>query len=343
MAGWEELHRNSIVVDGHIDTLISVVKGKRKLGRESEEGHADFPRLRRGGVDVQLFAHYIEPDFKPDRGLLRFMQMADAFFGEIEENSDVAGHAKTVADIHRLRAEGKLACVMSIEGAEAISGDLGVLRVLSRLGVRVIGLTWNQRNLLADGIGEARTGGGLTELGVAAVREMDRLGVVVDVAHLSDPGFWDVVDVSTRPFVASHSNARAVCDHPRNLTDEQIRALAKGGGVMGMNFAPNFVHPELGSAAHPLSGSRGAEGAPRATLDMVLDHIDHIVNLVGPQHVGLGSDFDGIGDTPDGLENATKLPHVTRGLVDRGYSEGDIQDILGGNFLRVFEEVWPSA
>ncbi|MFO7942507.1 MAG: dipeptidase [Bacillota bacterium] len=336
-----ELHRDALVVDGHIDTLIAAVKGKRKLGERSDEGHADFPRLREGGVDVQLFAHYIEPDFKPDRGLLRFMQMADTFFREVEENSDVAGHARTVADIERLRDRGKLACVMSIEGAEAIRGDLGVLRVLFRLGVRVIGLTWNQRNLLADGIAEARTGGGLTELGVAAVREMDRLGIVVDVSHVSDPGFWDVVEVSSRPFIASHSNSREICDHPRNLTDDQIRALARAGGVMGMNFAPNFVHPELGAKADSIYGSRGAEGAPRANLEMVLDHVDHIVGLVGPEHVGLGSDFDGIGDTPDGLENATKLPDLTDGLFRRGYPEKDIRAILGGNFMRVFREVWP--
>ncbi|MFP4201179.1 MAG: dipeptidase [Clostridia bacterium] len=337
-----ELHRDALVVDGHVDTLMAAVKGQRKLGERSHEGHADFPRLREGGVNVQLFAHYIEPDFKPDRGLLRFMQMADAFFREVEENGDIATHVKTVSDIERLRAEGKLGCVMSIEGAEAIAGDLGVLRVLFRLGVRVIGLTWNQRNLLADGIGEARTGGGLTELGVAAVREMDRLGVVVDVSHLSDPGFWDVVEVSRRPFVASHSNSRAVCDHPRNLTDDQIKALARAGGVMGMNFAPNFVHPDLGAKADPVSGSRAAPNAPRATLEMVLDHIDHIVELVGPEHVGLGSDFDGIGDTPDGLEDPTKLPDLTAGLLRRGYPEDDVRAILGGNFLRVFREVWPS-
>ena len=338
-----KLHREALVVDGHVDTLIAAVKGKRSLGERSAEGHADFPRLLEGGVDVQLFAHYIEPDFKPDRGLLRFMQMADAFYREVRANPGLVGHAKSVEDIERLREAGKLACVMSIEGGEALQGDLGVLRMLFELGVRVIGLTWNQRNRIADGIAEARTGGGLTEFGVAAIREMNRLGIVVDVAHVSDPGFWDVAEISEKPFIASHSNARAVCDHPRNLNDDQIAALARAGGVMGMNFAPNFVHPELGAMAHPLSGSKAGEGAPRATLEMVLDHVDYIVELVGPQHVGLGSDFDGIGDTPDGLEDATKLPAITAGLLDRGYSEPDIRDILGGNFLRVFREVWPKG
>ncbi len=336
-----KLHRDAVVVDGHIDTLVSIVKQQRTLGKRSDEGHADLPRLREGGVNVQLFAHYIEPAYKPDRGLLRFMQMADAFLSEIAANADHAGHAKTVDDIERLIEEDKLAAVMAIEGAEAIQGDIAVLRMLARLGVRVIGLTWNQRNALADGIGEARTRGGLTELGVRAVREMNQLGIVVDVAHLADPGFWDVVDVCEAPFIASHSNARAVCDHPRNLTDDQIRALAAAGGVMGMNFAPNFVHPELGARVHPVSGSLAPDDAPRATLGMVLDHIDHIVNLVGPDYVGLGSDFDGIGDTPDGLENATCLPGITAGLVERGYSEPAIRAILGGNFLRVFREVWP--
>lgn len=317
-----DLHHRSLVVDTHVDTLLAAAYGRRSLAERSDEGHVDFPRLKEGGVNVQFFAHYIEPAFKPDRGLLRFMQLADVFYREVEASQGAAEVAFSVQDIRRITDEGRVACILAIEGGEAIQGDMGVLRMLYRLGVRSIGLTWNQRNALADGVGEARTGGGLTNVGVKAVKEMNRLGVLVDVSHLTEPGFWDVVEVSDKAFIASHSNAKAVCDHPRNLTDEQITAMAKKGGVMGMNFAPAFVHPET------------------ATLKGVLDHIDHIVDLVGIEHVGIGSDFDGIGSTPAGLEDVTCLPRLTEGLVDRGYSDEDITAILGGNFLRVCERVW---
>ncbi len=339
----DKLHRESLVVDTHVDTLLACVYGRRSLTECSEEGHVDLPRLRDGGVNVQLFAHYIEPAYKPDRGLLRFMQMADVFFSEVEKADD-AEVAYSGEDIERINGESKIACVLSIEGGEAIQGDLGVLRVLHRLGVRCLGLTWNQRNQLADGVGESRTGGGLTRIGVKAIEEMNRLGIVVDVSHVSKPGFWDVVEVSEQPFIASHSNARAVCDHPRNLTDEQICALAESGGVMGMNFAPYFVDEEVRREAQRIrSQGLGREDmTKKASIDSLLDHIDHIVDLVGIEHVGVGSDFDGIGDTPEGLEDVTCMPRLTEGLIQRGYEDDKIRAILGGNFMRVFKQVWGS-
>lgn len=316
------LHRDALIVDTHCDTLLSLMRG-RPLGERRDEGHIDLPRLREGGVGVQFFACYIEPQFKPDRGLKRVLQQIDAFYQAVEANRDQIEVALTVADIERIRAAGKVAAVLAIEGGEAIDGDLAALRMLHRLGVRSFGLVWNQRNLLADGIGERRTHGGLTTLGVEAVREMNRLGMVVDVSHLNDEGFWDVIETSTSPIMASHSNSRAICDHPRNLTDDQIRALAKNGGVMGMNFCPAFVRSE----------------GP-VTVDHLIDHIDHIVDLVGFDHVGLGSDFDGINDVPQGLEDVSRLPNLTRRLVERGYSEENIRKILGGNHLRVLKAVW---
>ncbi len=339
----EKLHSDSVVVDTHIDTLLACIKGQRSLGQRSCEGHVDVPRLHEGGVNVQLFAHYIEPAFKPDRGLLRFMQMADEFFSQIQRLDD-AEVAFSCADIQRIASESKVACVMSIEGGEALQGDLRVLRMLHRLGVRCLGLTWNQRNLLADGVGESRTCGGLTRLGVRAVEEMNRLGIIVDVSHLAEPGFWDVVKICKQPFIASHSNARAVCDHPRNLTDKQIVALAEAGGVMGMNFAAYFVSETVRKEAMRLRsrGLRPGDMKAVATLDDLLDHVDHIVRLVGVDHVGIGSDFDGISQTPQGLEDVTKLPLVTEGLLRRGYDEEDVQRILGGNFMRVFRQVWGS-
>lgn len=326
------LHHSAIVVDTHCDTLLRVVGRNQPFGQKAEpyrlrdlhsEGHIDLPRLITGGVDVQFFAAYIEPIYKPDRSLLRTLQIFDAFFTELAANEDQMLLVRQAADIDRAQAEGKIAAVMAIEGGEALEGDLGVLRVLHRLGVRAIGLTWNQRNNIADGVGDCRSGGGLSEFGAAVIAEMNRLGILVDVSHLSDPGFWDVIALSEQPIIASHSNSRAVCNHRRNLTDEQIKALAKNGGVMGMNFCASFVRED----GHP-------------TLDDLLNHVDHIVQLVGPEHVGLGSDFDGIGAAPEGLDDASRMPLLTEGLVKRGYSETAIRQILGENYLRVFRQVW---
>jgi membrane dipeptidase len=177
------------------------------------------------------------------------------------------------------------------------------------------------RSELADGASQNRTRGGLTTLGVEAAEEAQRLGIVMDVSHLSDAGFWDLIEIVKKPLIASHSSCRALCDHPRNLADDQVRAMADRGGVIGVNFAPNFIHPV------------------KATVERVVDHIDHIVSLVGIDHVGLGSDFDGISTTPEGLEDVTRMPNVTKVLVDRGYSSSEVKKILGENHLRVFKQV----
>ena len=316
-----EFHQRCTVVDTHVDTLLRFMDGKRSLGDRREEGHVDLPRLADGGVDVQFFACYIEAEYKPDRGLKRALQMIDALYQQLERNSDRMTLCTTSDQIAKAVAVGKVAAILAIEGGEAIGDDLAALRALHKLGVRSMGLVWNQRNLIADGVGERRAKGGLTNFGVEVVKEMNRLGIVVDVSHLTDPGFWDVIEIAKAPIMATHSNARAVCDHPRNLTDDQIKALAENGGVMGMNFAPAFVHKD------------------KATVNGVLDHIDHIVELVGPDHVGLGSDFDGIGSTPEGLEDVTRIWHITDGLFRRGYREEDVEKILGKNHLRVIREV----
>lgn len=328
----QQLHQAALVVDTHCDTLLRVVGRSFGHGQgqpayhlrdRHSEGHIDLPRLRAGGVNVQFFAAYIEPIYKPDRALRRTLQIFDAFYQELAANGDQMLLATSVADIKAAQEQGKLAAVMAIEGGEALEGDLGVLRVLHRLGVRAIGLTWNERNNIADGVGDCRSGGGLSEFGAAVIAEMNRLGILVDVSHLSDPGFWDVINISRHPIIASHSNARAVCNHRRNLTDDQIKALAKNGGVMGMNFCAAFVRED---------------GQPK--LDDLLNHIDHIVQLVGPHHVGLGSDFDGISAAPAELADASCMPLITEGLVRRGYSDEHIRLMLGGNYLRVFEQVW---
>lgn len=320
----KQLHEKALVIDTHCDTIMGVVNGKYGLGEERDYGHIDLPRMKRGGVTTQLFACFIEGQYKPTRSLRRCVQMIDAIYAQEALNPDVMEIAFTAADVERIHQSGKVCAIISIEGGEAIEGDLGVLRMLHKLGVRAIGLTWNQRNDIADGVGEIRAKGGLTNFGVSAIQEMNRLGIIVDVSHLTKPGFWDVIELSTAPIIASHSNAEAVCNHIRNLDDDQIRALAKNGGVMGMNFCPPFVVES---------------GEP--TLNDMLDHVDHIVKLVGPDHVGIGSDFDGIGSAPIGLEDVSKMGNFTRGLVARGYSDEDILKILGGNYLRVFKQIFP--
>jgi len=325
---------DALVVDTHCDTLKCLSprftrprdsmwddRSAFGLGERSTLGHVDIPRLTEGGVDCQVFAVSSSRERTPPYALRTALEMIDVFYRECERNGETIAPVTCYREIVDAVEGGRVAAMLSIEGADVIEGELGMLRVFHRLGVRMVGLVHSLRNLLADGVVDRRTGGGLSELGVQAVEELDRLGVIVDVSHINDAGFWDVMEVARGPVVASHSNCRAVCDHPRNMTDEMIVALAEGGGVMGMNFAPSFVH-----ATDPSVGT-------------LVDHIDHIVELVGPDHVGLGSDFDGIPSTPLGLEDVTKMPRITSELVKRGYGEEDVRKILGGNHLRLIKQV----
>jgi len=321
------LHGEAVVVDTHCDTLMQFMPPSydqppaRRLGERSERGHIDLPRMVEGGVDCQTFAMYTGRREGQHDALLVANQMADIFYREMEANADRIVPVTTAGGIVAAKGACKRSGLLAIEGAEPLMGDLGVMRNFYRLGVRMLSFTWNWRTPFADGISADRSESRLTDLGVRALEEMDRLGIVLDVSHMCDTCFWDVADVEEGPFIASHSNSRLVCDHKRNLTDDMIRALADHGGVMGMNFAPAFVSKEA------------------ATVERLVDHVDHIVRIVGPDYVGLGSDFDGIGTTPAGLEDVSRMPKITRELVRRGYEDEDIVKILGGNHLRVFGKV----
>jgi len=323
----KEIHQKAIVFDGHCDTILEVMNHKRTLEKKSTSGHLDIPRMKEGGIDVQFFAVFIEDIYKPDRSLKRTLQLIDCFYKEIEKNqNDIADDISLVTNynqIEEVNRAGKIAAILSIEGGEALEGDLGVLRILYKLGVRLLTLTWNQRNRIADGIGESRTGSGLTEFGLKVIDEMNDLGMIIDVSHLSETGFWDVFKRSKTPIVASHSNCYALCPHLRNLKDEQIKALADKEGVIGITFVPNFLTQEK----------------RKTTVKDVVKHIDYLVEKVGVDYVGLGSDFDGTGDLPLGLEGVDKIPNLTEELLDRGYKEREIEKILGGNFLRAFKEI----
>ncbi len=325
----QTLHQQSIIIDGHCDTLMNLQMrsdGFPPALKQMEEnkGHIDLERLKQGGITAQNFACYLSDQFLPARAVRETLRMIDTFYRWQEENAADLCLATCAADIERAKAEGRVAGLLSLEGAEGLEGDLGVLRMFYRLGVRWIGLTWNRRNHAADGLSESRTGGGLTEFGVKLVHEMNRLGMLVDIAHLAPKGVEDVFALCEGPVIASHANARALCDIPRNLTDEQLERLAASGGVVGVVFVPSFI-------------TRGEEPA---TLDMLLDHIDHIVRVAGIDHVGLGSDWDGFFSPPPvGLQDVSQTPNLTAGLLKRGYSAEAVQKILGGNWLRVIRQV----
>jgi membrane dipeptidase len=322
------LHKEAFVVDTHCDTLMQFLPQPwgsppaRKLGERSERGHIDLPRMIEGGVTCQTFAIFTGRRAIVPEAPLMAMKMVDQFYSEIEANPEivaVTSHDEIVA----AKKAGKVCGLLSLEGAEPLMGDLALLRVWYRLGMRMLSFAWNWRTPFADGLNAKRSESKLPELGVQALEEMDRLGILFDVSHLADSVFWDAADVIKGPFIASHSNARALCGHARNCTDDMIKAIADHGGVLGMNYAPQFI----------------VDGGENVTVMDMVDHIDHIVKLVGPDHVGLGSDFDGIGPPPKGIESVDQTPNVTRELVKREYSDEDIMKILGGNHMRVFKEV----
>lgn len=290
-------------------------------------GHVDLPRLMEAGVGLQVFALFSDPAHRDVGYTIRTLEMIEDFYHGLDTfggDSRVAPQVVlTRHDVNKARRG--IGILLSIEGGEALGGSLRVLHSFFRLGVRAMGLVWNHRNELADGVEAGASASGLTPFGKQVVASMEDLGMVVDVSHLSEASFWDLVRTARRPFIASHSNARALCDHPRNLTDAQIRAIADYGGVIGINFHSPFLR------------QRG-----RADIDDVVAHIDHIASLVGIDHVGLGSDYDGIPETPIGLDDVTYLPRLADELLLRGYRRSEVEAVMGENFARLFEQLLPS-
>lgn len=314
------LHKRYPVVDGHADSILGVLDGKRTLAERSEIGHLDWPRSLESGLTCTVQAAFPDPVYYPVAPK-RVGQAIDGLLQQIEAGGPQVRLALTAADIREAHGQGQLAVMLNIEGAEGIQGSLALLRNYYRLGVRMMGLVWNHRNEVADGASEEGSGGGLTKFGKEVVREMNRLGMLIDLSHITAPGFYDVLELSEQPVLFTHGNCRNLWDHARNLTDEQIKALAAKGGVFGISFVNAFMNKET------------------ATLGTVADHIDHVCQLLGSaDYVAYGSDLDGC-TPPPGLENVTKLPHLTAELLSRGYSESDMAKILGGNYLRVFEQV----
>ncbi|MCS6952851.1 MAG: dipeptidase [Bryobacterales bacterium] len=358
------LHRSLLIVDTHNDVTSRTVEGF-DLGRPDGRGHTDLPRLRAGNVGAVFFAAYVAAGYAAQgRAAHRALEMIDTIRHDIVDRHPTDFVlALTAADVERAHREGKIAALIGIEGGHAIEDSLRLLRSFYRLGVRYMTLTHSNTNNWADSSGDeddprVKRHNGLTAFGRDVVREMNRLGMIVDISHVSDKTFWDVLETSRAPVMASHSSCRSLANIARNMSDEMIVALAKKGGVIHINFGCEFVSQASASAspwanrdlarklreipdaaARAAAIRKAAAEMPRATMADVVAHIDHVVKLAGVDAVGIGSDFDGVGCTPEGLEDVSKFPNLTRALLERGYSESDIRKIYGGNTLRLMREV----
>ena len=367
-----DVHFRAFAVDMHADTTQRLVDEDVDITQRLSDGHFDSVRAREGGLDAQFFSIWVEPQLFGGGGPAA-VKRADDQIAAVHEltrrHPDLWEFANSADDVRRIVSGGKLAALTGLEGGYAIDEKLENVERYYKMGVRYMSPAWSISTSWAGSSGDAEgKSRGLNEFGRDVVREMNRLGMMIDVSHVSDPTFWDIVNTSTKPIIATHSGCRAIANVPRNLTDEMIQALAKTGGVVNVIFYPEHIEPgwsvrkqkvdaEIAAlvqqASNAESGSavrkkmardrvRQEEYAirlPPVGVSRLVDHIDHIVKLVGVDHVGMGSDFDGVQSTLSDLKDVSQLPNLTRELLRRGYSETDVQKILGGNMLRVMEEV----
>ena len=373
------VYREAIVIDTHNDMPSRMLDDgydpdvRNPPGFGPREGHTDLPRLMESGLTAEFMSAWIDAPYaaRPGASFERAMQHVSTIHAWVDRHPDRLTFATTAADVRRAKKEGKVAILIGVEGGHAIESSLDRLRDLHASGVRYLTLTWNNglpwagASIGADG---TRTGG-LTPFGREVVREMNRLGMLVDLSHVSDSTFFDAIAVSSAPVIASHSSARALSDYPRNLSDDQLRAIARNGGVVNINFFSRFLDSEYRARAEEVDAQIAraraatpdgpAGSAQRATLSarrdslmaalpqtpfsVLIDHIDHVARIAGIDHVGLGSDFDGVSALPVGMEDVTRLPRIAQALLDRGYSEKDVARMLGGNMLRVMDRVLVGA
>ncbi|HET9696690.1 MAG TPA: dipeptidase [Terriglobales bacterium] len=366
------IHNSAIVIDTHADTPGRFVDENFDMASDSGEGHMDFAKAERGNLGAEFFSIWVDP--KITTGYTkRALDMIDSVHEQAQKHPDRMVMAYSADDIVKARTgpHKRLAALMGVEGGHAIENDIRVLREFYRLGARYMTLTWSNTNEWADSSGDItettiQHHNGLTDFGKDIVREMNRLGMMVDISHVADKTFYDAIEVSKAPLIASHSCARALSDHPRNMTDDMLRALAKNGGVVMVNFYSQFVDDnyrkayqaqadEKKKAVEAYKAEQRAKGLPdadtskmdkewaakipRPPFESLINQIDYMVKVAGVDHVGLGSDFDGIDSLPQGIDSVADLPKITEALVQRGYTEEQIHKILGGNLLRVFREV----
>ena len=357
-----KLAAEAIGIDSHIDTVQRVLVMGEDLGKRWDVGHVDIPRLREGGTHAPFFALWVPVYFPGAEAVRRTLDLRDAMQSVLDTHKDQMELATTAADIRRIVKAGKISVFLTVEGGHTIDDDLRVLRMYYQLGVRSMTLTHSRNNNWADSATDKPVHNGLTDFGKGVVREMNRLGMLVDVSHVADKTFYDALSVTTKPVIVSHSSMRALSDVPRNVTDEMLWALAKNGGVIGISFGEGFVNPKDAEAlesaiktettAPTLTGRAlddyaaedvrnlfGTRVKVAATVVDVADHIDHAVRIAGIDHVGIGSDFDGVSGPPNGLDDVSKMPALIEVLLERGYAERDVKKILGENYLRVIREV----
>ena len=331
-----DLHRRAFTVDAHFDLTYDVAN-RRERGQKKAIETNFLPQFKSGGLDLLVSAIFIDDFFLPEMGLRRALDQISYLHEEIDESPGQFRICRSTADAYAAQAAGETALFLSLEGAEPLQNNLQLLRIFYELGVRGLGLVWSRRNYVADGafFSETREGrkGGLTSFGVELIEKAEALGMFIDVSHINDEGFWDVIDVATKPLIASHSNCRSLAGSMRNLTDDQIRAIAKNGGVIGMNSIDIFIR----------------DNETEINVSHFIDHVDHIVNICGFEHVGIGFDLcDNFKDylqvgpaveTCDVIKTHAGLGDFTEGLIVRGYRDSEIIAILGGNFMRFFSEI----
>ena len=363
------LHFDAIVIDTHSDTTPRFQDETWRFGERHADGHEDLPRMREGGLDAQFWSIYMGRTEGRGAAVREAVERIDAVHELVRRYPDDLAFATTADDVRRAVTDGKIANLMGVEGGHIIEASLPVLRTYHRLGVRYMTLTHSFNTTWADSSGTnevpAPEHGGLTDFGREVVHEMNRLGMMVDVSHVSDDTFFDALEATRAPLLASHSSTRAVADHPRNMSDEMLRALSRNGGVVMINFYSGYIDASLVQpirslfarlspaiaalreryADDPRARSRAfdallaGEEIPRTSLDVLLDHFDHAIRVAGPDHVGLGADWDGVASMPRGMEDVSRLPALTRGLLARGHSPQTVRKVLGGNLLRVMDEV----
>ena len=368
----QDLHFNSIVVDTHDDTTQRLLDPKFDFGARHTDGSVDLPRMRDGGMDAIFFSIWIPGTVTGPAAVQRAMQQIAAVRETVARHPNDLVLCTTAQEVRNAKAAKKIAALMGVEGGHMINNSLANLDQFYTLGVRYMTLTHTVNTDWADSSGDKPAHDGLTPFGKQVIAEMNKLGMMVDISHVADKTFYDVLAVSQAPVIASHSSCRALCSAPRNMTDDMIKALAAKGGVIQINYHVGFLsqkfqdaskaNPELGKQIEAESKKRcaGNEACelieadkitreyvaqgklPRVEWTEIIDHIDHAVKLVGADHVGLGSDFDGA-DMPYGMEDASHLPQITNALLAKGYSPADIQKILGGNTLRLMQDVEATA
>ena len=357
-----KLAAEAIGIDSHIDTVQRVLVMGEDLGKRWDAGHVDIPRLQEGGTHAPFFALWVPVYFPGAEAVRRTLDLRDAMQSVLDTHKDQMELATTAADIRRIVKAGKISVFLTVEGGHTIDDDLRVLRMYYQLGVRSMTLTHSRNNNWADSATDKPVHNGLTDFGREVVREMNRLGMLVDVSHVADKTFYDTLSVTSKPVIVSHSSMRAISPVPRNVTDEMLWALAKNGGVIGISFGEGFVNPKDAEAlesaiktettgpaltgralddyaAEDVRNLFGTRVKVAATVADVADHIDHAVRIAGIDHVGIGSDFDGVSGPPNGLDDVSKMPALIEVLLQRGYAERDVKKILGENYLRVIREV----